>query len=96
MLAVVGGDGRLVGVVTDWDITRASATACAEDLPVADIMTRKVITARPDDNIVDVLRYLETNEISAMPVVDGGAVAGVISSDILAHKNLYLLLQAKG
>ena len=95
MLAVVGGDGRLVGVVTDWDITRASATACAEDLPVADIMTRKVITARPDDNIVDVLRNLETNEISAMPVVDGGAVAGVISSDILAHKTLYRLLQAQ-
>ncbi len=96
MLAVVSGDGVLVGVVTDWDITRASATACAEDLPVADMMTRQVITTRPDVSIVDVLRNLETYEISAMPVVDGNAVAGVVSSDILAHKTLYRLLQAQG
>jgi glutamate dehydrogenase (NAD(P)+) len=95
MLAVVSAAGALVGVVTDWDITKASATACAADVPVAEIMTREVITAKPDDNVIDVVRKLETHEISAMPVVDQGAVVGVVSTDILAHKTLYRLLQAQ-
>jgi glutamate dehydrogenase/leucine dehydrogenase len=95
MLAIVSAAGVLMGVVTDWDITKASATACAADVPVAEIMSREVITARPEDNVIDVVRKLETHEISAMPVVDEGAVVGVVSTDILAHKTLYRLLQAQ-
>jgi glutamate dehydrogenase (NAD(P)+) len=95
MLAVVSAAGTLVGVVTDWDIAKASATACAADVPVADIMSREVITAGPKDNVIDVVRKLETHEISAMPVVDGGSVMGVVSTGILAHKTLYRLLQAQ-
>jgi glutamate dehydrogenase (NAD(P)+) len=95
MLAVVSPAGVLMGVVTDWDIAKASATACAADVPVAEIMSREVITARPDDNVIDVIRKLETYEISAMPVVEGEAVVGLVSTDILAHKTLYRLLQAR-
>lgn len=94
MLAVVEA-GELVGVVTDWDITKATATACSVDVPVSEIMTRSPITARPGDSILDVLRMLEMYEISAMPVVEDGAVLGVISSDMLAHKTLFRLLQAQ-
>ncbi|RME81070.1 MAG: CBS domain-containing protein [Caldilineae bacterium] len=94
MLAVVR-EGELVGVVTDWDITKASATGVPENAPVTQIMTSDVIVAHPGDNILDVLRALETFEISAMPVVDRGKVVGVISSDVLAHKTLYRLLQAQ-
>jgi glutamate dehydrogenase (NAD(P)+) len=95
ILAVVSAGGDLTGVVTEWDITRASATACAEDMPLTEIMTREVITANPADNILDVVRNLEHHEISAMPVVNGEGVLGVISSDILARRTLYRLLQAQ-
>lgn len=95
MLAIVSAAGELLGVVTDWDITKASATACAEDIPVSEIMSQNVITAEPNDSILDAVRKLEIHEISAMPVVEAGAVLGVISSDILAHKTLYRLLQAQ-
>jgi predicted transcriptional regulator len=95
ILAVVSATGELAGVVTEWDVTRASATACAEDLPLPEIMTREVIIAKPTDTILDVVRKLEHFEISAMPVVDGEGVMGVISSDILARRTLYRLLQAQ-
>jgi CBS domain-containing protein len=95
ILAVVSEAGDLSGVVTEWDITRASATACAEDMPLPEIMTREVITAKPTDNILDVVRQLEHYEISAMPVVDSEGVLGVISSDILARRTLYRLLQTQ-
>lgn len=94
MLAVVAEEG-LVGVVTDWDITKATATVCSGDAPVSEIMTPIVISAHPTDNILDVLQKLETYEISAMPVVEDGAVRGVISSDVLAHKTLFRLLQTQ-
>ena len=58
-------------------------------------MTREVITAQPTDNILEVVRKLEHFEISAMPVVNGAGVMGVISSDILARRTLYRLLQAQ-
>ncbi|MEW5960159.1 MAG: Glu/Leu/Phe/Val dehydrogenase dimerization domain-containing protein [Chloroflexota bacterium] len=95
ILAIISGAGRLTGVVTDWDITQASATTCPEDMAVTEIMSRDVITTRPTDSILDVIRKLEHYEISAMPVVTGQGVIGVISSDILARRTLYRLLQAQ-
>jgi glutamate dehydrogenase/leucine dehydrogenase/CBS domain-containing protein len=95
ILAVISADGGLVGVVTEWDITRASADRCAEDAPLTQIMTPDVIHADPEDNILDVVRKLEHFEISAMPVVRKGKVLGVISSDILARRTLYKLLQSQ-
>jgi glutamate dehydrogenase/leucine dehydrogenase/CBS domain-containing protein len=95
LLAVVSAGGKLMGIVTDWDVTRASATACAEDVPLAEMMTREVITARPDDSVLDVVRRLEHHEISAMPVVDEDGVRGIISGDLLARRTLYRLLQAQ-
>jgi glutamate dehydrogenase (NAD(P)+) len=92
MLSVVQ-DGQLLGVVTDWDITNASAQGRPETLPVSEIMSREVITVTPDAIIPDVLQLLETHEITAMPVVMDGDVAGVVSSHILARKTLARLLQ---
>ena len=93
MLAVVE-DGQLLGVVTDWDITNAIAQGRPETLPVSEIMSSEVITVTPDAIIPDVLQLLETYEITAMPVVEDGDVAGVISSHILARKTLARLLQS--
>jgi glutamate dehydrogenase (NAD(P)+) len=95
ILAVISQTGELVGVITDWDITRASATECAGDVPVTEIMTHDVITANPSDTILDVVRKLEHYEISAMPVLTEQGVTGVISSDILAQRTLYRLLQTQ-
>ena len=96
MVAVVSPEDELVGIVTDWDITRASAGISPEGIPLADIMTRDVITASPQDNILEVVHKLEYYEISAMPVVEGNRVRGVISGDLLARRTLFRLLQAQG
>jgi len=95
ILAIISAEGRLAGVVTDWDITQASATTCPADMAVTEIMTRDVITTQPTDSILDVVRKLEHYEISAMPVVTGQGVIGVISSDLLARRTLYRLLQTQ-
>jgi CBS domain-containing protein len=49
-------------------------------LDAASIMTRSVITARPDDTVAHVARLLSDNNISAVPVCDAsGALLGMVS-----------------
>ena len=95
LLAVVSATGDLTGVVTNWNITHATATGVPDSAPVSDIMTSPVVSASPDDSILDVVRKLEFHEISAMPVVADAGVVGVISGDLLARRTLYRLLQAR-
>jgi CBS domain-containing protein len=95
ILAVVNPESELVGVVTGWDITRATSIGSPDNLPLENVMTREVISADPQDGILDVIRKLEHHEISAMPVVSGNAVLGMVSSDLLARRSLLRLLQSQ-
>jgi glutamate dehydrogenase (NAD(P)+) len=95
LLAVVSPQDELVGVVTNWDITRATSLSSPENQPLEQIMTRQVISAGPQDGILDLIRKLEHHEISAMPVVSGKAVLGMVSSDLLARRSLLRLLQSQ-
>jgi glutamate dehydrogenase/leucine dehydrogenase/CBS domain-containing protein len=95
ILAVVGTRSELVGVVTGWDITRATSLGSPDDLPLNDVMTHEVISASPQDGILDVIRKLEHHEISAMPIVSDNTVLGMVSTDLLARRSLLRLLQSQ-
>jgi glutamate dehydrogenase (NAD(P)+) len=95
ILAIVSPADQLAGVVTEWDITRATAQGFRDDLSIQEIMTRDVITTAPTDGILDVIRKLEHYEISAMPVVANKVVLGMVSTDLLARRSLYRLLQSQ-
>jgi glutamate dehydrogenase (NAD(P)+) len=94
IVAVLSDTGALAGVITEWDIARATALRAAETT-ASSIMTKEVITAGPDDGLLDLVRCLELHEISAMPVVEQGCVLGMVSSDILARRSLLRLLQSQ-
>lgn len=56
-------------------------------MKVADIMTRQVVTAKPDTSVSAAARLLLDNRIGALPVVDDEArVVGIVSDhDLLRH-----------
>ena len=95
IIAVLNPEGKIVGVVTAWDITRAVARGVCEKLSLENIMSKNVISAFPSDSIIDIVRELEQNQISAMPVVEDGFVLGMINSDLLAHRYLLQYLQSE-
>ena len=95
ILAVVTPSGELAGVVTEWDVTRATARGAPDNNPIEQIMTKKVISASPSDSILDMIRKLEYHEISAMPVVHQGVVQGMVTADLLARRTLLRLLQSQ-
>lgn len=54
------------------------------ETPVKEVMWKKVITVKSDDNIEIALYYLSKYRINRMPVVDDGKIVGIISrKDIL-------------
>ena len=94
ILAVVDDTG-LAGVITEWDITRATAQSGRPAACVTEIMSREVVRAAPGDTVLEIVRKLEYHEISAMPVVDDGRVVGMVSADLLARRSLLRLLQGQ-
>ena len=81
--------------MTDWDIVRATAEKASRKASLEAIMTRQVISAGPDETLLEILRKLELNQISAMPVVDAGRAIGMVSSDLLARRSLLRMLQSQ-
>jgi CBS domain-containing protein len=83
-LPVISGDGRLMGIVTTWDISKAVANGKISR--VSEIMTRKVHSAMQDEPIELAARKLDTYSISALPVVDKeNRVIGMITSNDLSR-----------
>ena len=86
---VVHEDGRPVGIVTDRDIILRGAARreVLADVPVHEVMTKNVVTASPDDDILEVLGLMREHGIRRVPVVnDAGLLAGIVSlDDILLH-----------
>jgi uncharacterized protein (DUF39 family) len=68
-LPVLEESGRLVGIVTTYDISKAVVNPM-KAAKVRDVMKRKVITTTPEEPVDIAVRKLEKYNISALPVVD--------------------------
>jgi CBS domain-containing protein len=77
-MPVVDDDGKLVGVVTEFDII------AKEGATVADIMTTDVVTVSEDTDAETVAQILTSRRVRRVPVVHDGAVVGIVSrSDLV-------------
>ncbi|MCI0672068.1 MAG: CBS domain-containing protein [Myxococcaceae bacterium] len=80
-------DGKLVGIVTDRDITvRITARGRSPgDAPVRDAMTAPVVTCREDDPLTEAERLMEEHAVRRLVVVNAWhQPVGLISLDDLA------------
>jgi len=94
MLPVMKKD-QLVGIITDRDLKKASASDATTleihellylltKIKVKDIMTRNVITVPPDFTVEETAQVLQENKISGAPVVDAnGQLVGTITQSDL-------------
>ena len=60
-----------------------------EKLKVKDVMSRKVITVPPNEDVVFAFEKLMKHKISSLPVVNGDKLVGIVTATDLGH-NLIL------
>lgn len=79
-LLVMEGD-ELRGIVTERDYARKVIIKgrSSESTPVADIMTRDLVTASVDQSVKDCMSLMSEKRIRHLPVIVDGKVAGLIS-----------------
>jgi CBS domain-containing protein len=53
---------------------------------VRDIMTRTVVSAAPETSVLDLAKLMLDNRVSAIPVISGGSLAGIVSEADLLHR----------
>lgn len=95
-LPVVDGS-KIVGLVSEADFLRASVSSLDEERVlkdatlkryyfVSEIMTRDVVTVRPDCSVVQAAQVLRERRLGCLPVTeaDGSLVGIVTSSDFVA------------
>jgi len=72
---------ELVGIITERDILRASATEGynLETATVAELMTTDLVTGTPDDSISETMGLLTERRIRHLPILEDGKLAGIIS-----------------
>jgi len=78
---VLDGEQKIAGVLSERDIVRGIAASGAGLLEQSadTIMTREVITADPDDNMMSVMACMTECRIRHLPVVEYDQVLGLIS-----------------
>lgn len=83
-------DSRLIGIVTDRDIKRATPSLLSgvdreeydrvlDETKVTQLMTREPITVTPDSGLKAAVKIFIERKVGAIPVVVDGRLAGIVT-----------------
>ena len=88
VLPVCGSDGKLCGLVTDRDLV-IRCLACGktpETTQVKDVMTKHIVSAKPDMDAALAAGLMGREQIRRLPVVEEGKLCGMVSLGDLAQQ----------
>jgi CBS domain-containing protein len=79
--AVVDDEDRVIGILSERDIVARLAQGADPDTTTAEqAMTRTVVSARPDDRLLDVVFLMTDAAVRHVPVIDEhGEMSGMVS-----------------
>ena len=80
-LVVVDGESKIIGIVTERDMTQRiiAAGLDGKTTPVKHIMTENPDTLSPDDSAGDALELMQTRNYRHLPVTEDGKCIAVVS-----------------
>ena len=80
-LLVTGADHRIVGIISERDVVRelGEKGAAVLDAPVAEMMTRKVVTCDRSETIAEIMERVTSGRFRHVPVVEQGRLVGIVS-----------------
>jgi len=92
VLPVIADGGKAIGVITDRDIAIAVGTKnrIASDVPVREVMSTRVYTASPEDDIHTALKLMRKEKVHRLPVVNNdGVLKGILSLNDVALQAMH-------
>lgn len=78
-LPVVGADGRLVGIITEFALLTTAYDAATACETVGQHMTTELLTVNVDDPIRKVADNFIVHRVRRVPVVEKGRIVGLIT-----------------
>lgn len=94
---VTDTDGGVAGIISERDIIRVVGKhgVGALDWPVADVMTKSVMSCRETDTVDTLMSVMTERRIRHLPVLEKGKLAGIISiGDVVKHRVAEVELEA--
>jgi len=89
VLPVVGGDGRLVGVLTDRDVCMSawSRGQLLTNIRVEDAMSKQVFSLKPGQEVGLAEKLMAEHQVRRIPIVDASEKpVGIVSMNDLARE----------
>ena len=82
-------DERLVGMITDRDITTrvVAESAVPETTSVGDVYSRDLISVEPDHDLEEALELMARHQVRRLPVVENGRLVGMVAQADIALKD---------
>src|SRR5262245_15001068 len=87
-IVIVGARGEVSGIISERDIIRELSARGSDCLtcPVADTMTRQVVTCQETDTLDELMAMMTARRFRHLPVVTDGALVGIVSiGDVVKH-----------
>jgi CBS domain-containing protein/gamma-glutamyl:cysteine ligase YbdK (ATP-grasp superfamily) len=81
-ILVEDSDQRLTGIISYRSLLRLVSTGdvpVGQSVPVKDVMDRQPVTVTPQTSTLDAIRLLRESEASALPVLSGGRLVGIVT-----------------
>lgn len=81
--------GRVAGMFSERDVVRAMTEkgGAALDIPVSEVMTRDVLTCKPEDSVDDIMAVMTARRVRHLPVLAEGQLVGIVSiGDVVKHR----------
>lgn len=87
----------MAGIISERDIVRGVAGRSAEVLgdPVSALMTREGRTCTPDSSIDQIMEQMLAGRIRHLPIVDQGALVGIVSAGDVVKKGHAVVLAVR-
>jgi CBS domain-containing protein len=84
---VIADGGRPVAMITDRDVALAVAgDGVSTGSPVGDHASRPLVCGEPGMAVEEAATLMVQNRVRRLPIVDGGALTGIVTLDDLAIK----------
>jgi CBS domain-containing protein len=88
-LVVLGADQRVIGILSERDIVRALAElgAAALATPLAQVMTRRVVTCGESETVAGIMERMTNGKFRHVPVIEQDRLVGIVSiGDVVKHR----------